>query len=195
LKKLLIYLASLGISFGVSYLAITWLIMPVLLRYRHLVQVIERFDYTEISLIILLALSLWLFIIQYWQQRFSTLYLYLVYTCYLFLLFTVLFIKSTDYQALSLNPFDFLKMDRRILEEAALNMIYFIPLGGLYGMNATPKQFVLIVLATLLGIETLQFIFYLGTFAISDILLNFLGCLVGYICCQKIKKDCIKANN
>ena len=100
----------------------------------------------------------------------------------------------TRYQSLArlINHFDYttltLKADPRTIQEAVLNIIYFIPLGGLYCINTDFKQFVIVSLVTLLVIETIQFIFYLGTFAISDIILNFLGCLIGYYCCWEIKR-------
>ncbi|GAB2021903.1 hypothetical protein RyT2_09770 [Pseudolactococcus yaeyamensis] len=189
MRKILIYLGSLLTAFFLSYAIITYLIMPILSHYQRLARVIGRFDYTALSLILLLTISLWLFWVQCWLKRFSVIYLYFAYSLYLLLLFTVLFTKSSNYQAMSLNPFDFIKDDTRTIEEAVLNIIYFIPLGGLYGINTDFKQFSLISLSTLLGIETIQFIFYLGTFAISDILLNFGGCIVGYYCCQKIKRQ------
>ena len=162
--------------------------MPVLTRYQSLTRLINHFDYTTLTLILLLTLIIWLFGIQYHLKHFSVIYLYLAFSVYLLLLFMVLFTKTTDFQAISLNPFDFIKADTRTIQEAVLNIIYFIPLGGLYCINTDFKQFVIVSLVTLLGIETIQFIFYLGTFAISDIILNFLGCLIGYYCCWEIKR-------
>ena len=161
----MIYLSSLLVTFILSYATITWLIMPVLTRYQSLARLINHFDYTALTLILLLTLIIWLFGIQYHLKHFSVIYLYLAFSVYLLLLFMVLFTKTTDFQAISLNP-----------------------LGGLYCINTDFKQFVIVSLVTLLGIETIQFIFYLGTFAISDIILNFLGCLIGYYCCWEIKR-------
>ena len=187
----MIYLSSLLVTFILSYATITWLIMPVLTRYQSLARLINHFDYTALTLILLLTLIIWLFGIQYHLKHFSVIYLYLAFSVYLLLLFMVLFTKTTDFQAISLNPFDFIKADTRTIQEAVLNIIYFIPLGGLYCINTDFKQFVIVSLVTLLGIETIQFVFYLGTFAISDILLNFLGCLIGYYCCWEIKRRLI----
>ncbi|MHC3838294.1 VanZ family protein, partial [Streptococcus thermophilus] len=89
-------------------------------------------DYTTLTLILLLTLIIWLFGIQYHRKHFSVIYLYLAFSVYLFLLFMVLFTKTTDFQTISLNPFDFIKSDTRTIQEAVLNIIYFIPLGGLY---------------------------------------------------------------
>lgn len=184
----MIYLSSLLVTFSLSYATITWLIMPVLTRYPNLLKVIDHFDHTALTLILLLTLIVWLFGIQYHLKRFSVIYLYLAFSVYALLLFMVLFTKTSDFQAISLNPFDFIKTDTRTIQEAVLNILYFIPLGGLYGINTDFKQFVIVSLVTLLGIETIQFVFYLGTFAISDILLNFLGCLIGFYCCWEIKR-------
>ena len=188
MQKFIIYFGSLLVTFSLSYATITCLIMPVLTRYPNLLKVIDHFDHTALTLILLLTLIVWLFGIQYHLKRFSVIYLYLAFSVYALLLFMVLFTKTSDFQAISLNPFDFIKADTRTIQEAVLNILYFIPLGGLYGINTDFKQFVIVSLVTLLGIETIQFIFYLGTFAISDILLNFLGCLIGYYCCLEIKR-------
>lgn len=185
----MIYLSSLLVTFILSYATITWLIMPVITGYQSLNRLVNHFDYTAITLIILLTLIIWLFGIQYHLKHFSFIYLYLTFGVYLLLLFMVLFTKTTDYHAISLNPFNFIKAESRTIQEAVLNIIYFIPLGGLYCTNTNFKQFVIVSLVTLLGIETIQFIFYLGTFDISDIILNFLGCLIGYYCCWKVKRQ------
>ena len=60
-------------------------------------------------------------------------------------------------------------------------MVAFIPLGAWYGAHSRPWEFVIIALVTILGIETAQYVFYLGIFAISDILANFIGCTLGYL--------------
>nr|WP_324252668.1 VanZ family protein [Enterococcus faecium] len=114
------------------------------------------------------------------RKKLSIVYLYLFFSVYLFLLFVVLFTKAPRYQALILNPIDFLMGGRLSWLEALLNVCYFIPLGLLYGMKARYREFVIVALLTIVGIEMIQFVFYLGTFAISDIFLNFIGCLLGY---------------
>ena len=107
----MIYLSSLLVTFILSYATITWLIMPVLTRYQSLARLINHFDYTALTLILLLTLIIWLFGIQYHLKHFSVIYLYLAFSVYLLLLFMVLFTKTTDFQAISLNPFDFIKAD------------------------------------------------------------------------------------
>ncbi|WP_214280693.1 VanZ family protein [Escherichia coli] len=39
---------------------------------------------------------------------------------------------------------------------------------------------------TIIGIETIQYVFYIGTFDIWDIFTNFTGCMIGYIFCKRI---------
>ena len=93
----MIYLSSLLVTFILSYATITWLIMPVLTRYQSLARLINHFDYTALTLILLLTLIIWLFGIQYHLKHFSVIYLYLAFSVYLLLLFMVLFTKTTDY--------------------------------------------------------------------------------------------------
>ena len=57
--------------------------------------------------------------------------------------------------------------------ELILNTAYFIPLGCLYGLRAKPVEAALIALITIIGIETIQYVFYIGTFDIWDIITNF----------------------
>lgn len=126
--------------------------------------------------------------IQVLYRKISVIYLYLVYSVYLFLLFVVLFAKASHYRAFIADPFDFFVRDRRVLTEAALNMLFFIPLGGLYAVKARFWEFLVVSLLTIIGIETIQFVFYIGTFAISDIVLNWLGCFVGFEACKWLKR-------
>ncbi len=75
----MIYLSSLLVTFILSYATITWLIMPVLTRYQSLTRLINHFDYTALTLILLLTLIIWLFGIQYHLKHFSVIYLYLAF--------------------------------------------------------------------------------------------------------------------
>ena len=102
MRKYMIYLSSLLVTFILSYATITWLIMPVLARYQSLARLINHFDYTTLTLILLLTLIIWLFGIQYHLKHFSVIYLYLAFSVYLLLLFMVIFTKTTDFQAISL---------------------------------------------------------------------------------------------
>lgn len=176
IKIVLTLLAALGISGGLVH----FVALPVLEGYPRIAQTMARFAYTESVLILFLAAVSWLFYLQWSLGKMSIVYLYLFFSVYLFLLFVVLFTKAPRYHQLNLNPFDFIWGGSLSWIEAVLNVAYFLPLGLLYGMKAGFWEFVLVSLLTILGIETIQYVFYLGTFAVSDILLNFLGCFLGY---------------
>lgn len=167
---------------------VQYLVYPTLLQYERFENVMSRFGYTKETLIVFVVLSCWFLYLQIEFRHFSMVYLYLFYSVYLFLLFVVLFTKAPEYHTFNGDLFDFLVWDRGTLIEAFLNLAYFIPLGGLYGLRVNWREFVLISLLTITGIETIQYVFYIGTFSVSDILLNFLGCLVGYSSCLLIRK-------
>jgi hypothetical protein len=183
-KSILGLIASCILGYGV----IQYIAYPTLLQYDRFVHMMERFAYTKETLTLFLILSCWLFYLQLLFKRFSAIYLYLVYSVYLFLLFVVLFTKAPQYHTFSWEIFDFLVRDKKTMLEALLNVLYFIPLGGLYGLKANWWEFGIIALLTILGIETIQYVFYIGTFALSDIILNFIGCSIGYSVCLGLKK-------
>lgn len=187
-KQFFFFLFSSVIAVGLIH----YLALPTLMNYPRLARMIDRFTYTEETLTLFLFFSIWLFLIQWQYGKFSTIYIYLVYTVYLFLLFVVLFAKAERYRSYSFDPFDFLIWNRRILIEAFLNVVYFIPLGGLYGLKAKLWEFLILSLLTILGVETIQYVFYVGTFAVSDILLNFIGCVVGYLFIRLLVSNKIK---
>ncbi|WP_414653953.1 VanZ family protein [Floricoccus tropicus] len=179
------YLISLILSFVTSYVVVGYLAYPTLLSYPRLERTMGRFPYTKETLILFLAMGLFLAYIQWDLRKISIVYIYLACTVYLFLLFVVLFTKAESYHALSLDLFDFLKLNEKDIREALLNVLYFIPLGIIYGFRASRLEFVFISLLTILGIETIQYVFYLGTFGLSDIMLNFIGTTIGYYMCKK----------
>jgi glycopeptide antibiotics resistance protein len=176
------------VSLLIGYGVIRWIAFPTLMHYPKLAVAMSRYAYTEWTLIAFLSVSLCLFYLQIIYGKISVIYLYLVYSVYLFLLFIVLFAKASHYRAFILNPFDFLVLDCRVITEAALNLIFFIPLGGLYAVKARFWEFLVVSLLTIIGIETIQFVFYIGTFAVSDILLNWLGGVIGFKACKWLKK-------
>lgn len=184
-----IYITIAGVlSLIVGYSVIHWVAFPTLLHYPKLEGAMSRYAYTEETLIAFLVGSLWLFCIQVICKKISVIYIYLVYSVYLFLLFIVLFAKASNYHSFSSDIFDFVVKDKRVITEAVLNLLFFIPLGGLYGVKAKFWEFMIVSLLTILGIETIQYVFYIGTFAFSDILLNWIGCLIGFEMCKWIKK-------
>lgn len=167
---------------------IQYVAYPVLLDYPRFESVIRRFAYTKETLILFLILSLWLFYLQLEFRRFSAIYLYLFYSVYLFLLFVVLFTKAEEYHSFDPKLWSFLVRDKKILLQAILNVLYFIPLGALFAVKANWIEFPIISILIILGIETIQYVFYVGTFSISDILLNFIGCTLGYLSYLGLKK-------
>jgi glycopeptide antibiotics resistance protein len=187
MRKILNYIITFVMSCLLSYGVVHWIAFPTLEHHPKLAGAMSRYEYTEQTLIVFLSLSIWLFYFQYSRRKISVVYLYLVYSVYLFLLFVVLFAKASHYRAFILYPFDFIVKDKRTILEAILNVLYFIPLGGLYGLKARFSEFLFVSLLTILGIETLQYVFYVGTFATSDILLNWLGCLIGYEMCKFLR--------
>lgn len=191
IKSIFALLVSCLVGVGV----IQYIAYPTLLQYERFVHVMDRFSYTKETLTLFLILSCWLFYLQLLFKRFSAIYLYLVYSVYLFLLFVVLFTKAPQYHTFSWDLFDFLVKDKKTILEAILNVLYFVPLGGLYGLKAKWWEFGVIALLTILGIETIQYVFYIGTFALSDILLNFIGCLLGYGICLGLKKFTVVEKN
>ncbi|GCF93306.1 hypothetical protein NRIC_11970 [Enterococcus florum] len=183
MRKLISAIVS-GIA---SYVVIYFLALPTLTRYPRLAGVMERFAFTDEALWLFLFLSLWLFYVQWERRRLSVVYLYLFYSVYGLLLFIVLFTKAQQYHSLNVNPFEMPLRTGTQAAEFLLNVVYFIPLGILYGIRASWKEAVFLSIATILGVETLQYVFYLGTFDIWDIFTNLAGCGLGYLMCAKMK--------
>ncbi|EPI05678.1 VanZ-like protein [Enterococcus faecalis 13-SD-W-01] len=183
------YIVSFFISMIFSFVSIYWIAFPTLVSYSHLLNVLNRFYYTKFILWLLCTLALWLFYIQNRRKSFSPVYTYFVAGMYLLLLFAVLFTKSTAYRKVSLNVVEFLQFDAKVLREASLNIIYFIPLGMIFSLGANKKEYCILSFFTILGIETIQYLFYLGTFSLGDIFLNLIGTTVGFYLCKKILSD------
>ena len=99
--------------------------------------------------------------------------------------------RAAGYWNINLTPFD--TLDRYIgIQSNGFaffnlwgNIIPFLPLGFLLpGAFFKPPTFLKTIgscLLTILCIETFQFFTLLGYFDIDDIILNFLGCLIGYL--------------
>lgn len=179
MKKLIVLFFLGAVSFFVGFLLINGIAYPVLNSYPHLSSAMARFAYTKEFLIGFVTLSMCLFFVQMIFQKFTVIYVYLFYSVYLFLLFIVLFAKARNYHSYSFELFDFVVYNKRVLLEAALNVIYFIPLGILFSFKSRFWEFCLISFLFICGVETIQYVFYIGTFAASDIMLNLLGCLIG----------------
>ena len=179
MKKWTVLLFLGVLSFFVGFLLIHWIAYPVLNSYPHLASAMARFAYTKEFLVGFVSLSMWLFFVQMIFQKFTVIYTYLFYSVYLFLLFIVLFAKARNYHSYSFELFDFAVRNKRVLLEATLNIIYFIPLGILFSFKSRFWEFCLMSVLFICGVETIQYVFYIGTFAVSDIMLNLIGCLIG----------------
>lgn len=186
IKKWLNYMGSLVVAWLVSYLVVELLMREIIARSARLERVLARFTFTELLLIGLMTLGLWLFYLQWLRRTLWPIYWYLAYSLYACLLFVMLFTKAETTHAVNMNPLDFLNWHPGVLE-FLLNIVAFIPLGAWYGERSRFWEFVVIALVTILGIETAQYVFYLGIFAASDILANFLGCLAGYGIYQRFR--------
>jgi glycopeptide antibiotics resistance protein len=77
------------------------------------------------------------------------------------------------------------------LKEAILNLAAFIPFGVLY-YRTTQLQMAILTLLTITGIETIQYVFNVGVFSTGDIILNFIGCLIGYRIARILQKRLLK---
>lgn len=184
MKKVIAGIISLIVSYGLVY----YLVLPTLQNYPRLERMTQRFEYTDEALWLFIFLSLWLFYWQWEQRKLWSVYLYLFYSCYLLLLFIMLFTKARAYHSFNLNPFELYLNNSQQISELLLNIGYFIPLGVLYGLRANKLEAAVIAVTTVLGIETLQYVFYLGTFDIWDIITNLAGCGIGYRVCGVLKK-------
>lgn len=184
MKKIIAGIVSFILSYGMVY----YLVMPTLQNYPRLARMAQRFEYTDEALWVFIFLSLWLFYWQWEQRRLWNIYLYLFYSCYFLLLFIMLFTKARAYHSFNMNPFELFLNNEQQVVELLLNIGYFIPLGCLYGLRAKPLEAAVIALITIIGIETIQYVFYIGTFDIWDIITNFTGCIIGYLFSLQNKK-------
>lgn len=171
---------GLPVALVLSLLLTDGIIMPTLSSYDRLATMIERFRFTDELLWLVIAFILWSFYVQWLRGKVNVILTYWSISFYLLLLFIVLFTKAPRYRDYNLEPLSFAVRNRAILTEAAMNLLFFIPLGMLYGLFAKWYEMIIIALGTILGIEVLQYLFYLGTFDVSDIVLNFVGCVIGY---------------
>ena len=182
-RIILAFIFSIFLSRGVIH----YVAYPILLQYPRFAHVMARFPYTKDILTGFLVFTIWALYLQWEFKYVSNIYLYLVFSVYLFLLFVVLFTKAEKYHNFDWKLFGFLVCDKRVLTEALLNIVYFIPLGIIYAFRVNWWEFIIITLLTLFGIETIQYVFYVGTFSVSDILLNSTGCSVGYVGYRTLK--------
>lgn len=98
--------------------------------------------------------------------------------------------RNQGYWNYNLTPFRSIKSYlRNINNDYALfnvlgNIVPFVPMGFfISGFTRLRRKYVtsVVCLGSILGIEALQFITMLGYFDVDDIILNFVGCLIGII--------------
>lgn len=106
-KKWLNYGGSLILAGIASYLSVEVLMREVIARSARLERVLARFDFTEMLLITIMTLALWLFYLQWLARKLWPIYWYLAYSLYACLLFVMLFTKADTSHAVSLNPLFF----------------------------------------------------------------------------------------
>lgn len=93
-----------------------------------------------------------------------------------------LLFKSIGIQGIELNPISFITdMFYGDIFIVLFNIIMFIPLG--FALNLTKKNMIFILFCLFL-VETIQFIFHLGFFDLSDIVTNFIDYLLGTLIAQ-----------
>lgn len=97
---------------------------------------------------------------------------------YCLILIFILFYKSVGIRGYEWNVFKLIEYLRYDTTAALINISLFIPMG-LFIKRLDVKT-ILLSIAMLFGIEAIQYIFSLGIFDLLDILLNFVGLLIGY---------------
>jgi glycopeptide antibiotics resistance protein len=128
----------------------------------------------------------------------KTLHKTILVTYLLFLLWLVLFKFSFDlssvllgHQARSLNLVPFAGFSQGNLREMIENLIVFIPLGLLLGINlkqVTIWRKLALIFALSLAVETLQFVLGIGVTDITDVIMNTAGGLFGLAVYDVAKK-------
>lgn len=118
--------------------------------------------------------------------RYGSVFLLVEYIA-LLLYFTVLMWRSTGEYEYRPIPFwsykEVITGTRVLLQEIAMNIVVFVPIGFLAGIawkKATWKKALLIGLSISLTIEMLQLLLKRGCCETDDVINNTLGCMVGY---------------
>ncbi len=96
--------------------------------------------------------------------------------------------KTPNIQDYNFNPFDFFQLKYKVLTQAALNVISFVPLGWVYGKTLSKRQMVIVATILSVSVEGIQFLYHLGVLAVSDVMLNVLGSWVGWYWLKEYEK-------
>lgn len=96
-----------------------------------------------------------------------------------------------NYQTRSVNLVPFVTFGQTGLSETVSNIIIFIPFGLLLSLNFTRValwRLLITVFVFSVVVETLQFIFAIGTTDVTDVITNTLGGLVGLVVYRLVNK-------
>jgi glycopeptide antibiotics resistance protein len=114
------------------------------------------------------------------------------------LLWLILFKLSYDissvlanYRTRSLNLIPFVTLGQTGLSETVSNVVIFVPLGLLLGLNfkqAALWRLLLVVFAFSVAAETFQFVFAIGTTDATDVVTNTVGGLAGLVLYRLVTK-------
>jgi glycopeptide antibiotics resistance protein len=163
-------------------------IKPIFHEYPRLLGIFNRSSYSKDILFLFEFLSFAGAGLQIYFRKLNVYYIYLFYPVYILFLFILLFVKSTGQQGMVLNPLSDgyfnpfspgFWQKPIFFQEATLNMLMFIPFGAVY-YRIKQHEMIVVSLLTITGIETIQNVFQVGVFSTGDIILNFVGCLIGY---------------
>ena len=118
--------------------------------------------------------------------------LYIYILAYSILLFLILFNRTTNKDFLYsdgkyiFNWLDLIFKNKIVFINIIGNIILFIPMGIIMkSLNVRLIEFLILILFIIFLIELTQYISKRGVFDISDIILNYIGCILGYILIRK----------
>lgn len=140
-------------------------------------------------IIILCGIVSYYSIVNIFKQK-KHFYLYVIF--YLILLFLILFNRSKKEEFGYSNGsyifkwMEFLFTNKIIFINVIGNIFLFVPMGIIIKiMKLKFFDFLLLVIFIIILIETIQYISKRGVFDISDIVLNLIGSILGYILIRK----------
>jgi len=177
MKKYLTAAKILVVSFILAVAISLTVVFPVIYRYPKIYNLLNRFRFSFPLIVIFLFLLILFGWIQSHRKKISIYYLSLIYPVYLLSLIVLLFAKNGYMSGIQLNPLTGWLYHGGV-SETLFNVIGFIPLGAIYFL-ASKKQTLIISIITVLGIETAQYIFNVGTFSTLDIITNVIGIMIG----------------
>jgi glycopeptide antibiotics resistance protein len=128
-----------------------------------------------------------------YQKIGHALLLYLVFIFYIFILFTLLFLKGHAFRSVNLIPFHTIKgylfgsgifTHNFALTNLLGNIVLFVPLGvyvTLFNRNKGFLKNIILIILMSTCVEVIQYIFKLGVSDVDDVILNGLGGFIGIV--------------